>query len=59
MKEADVVAFLNFRRKFSKREWNELNRAVEAREMEKADKIELDDLDLEIILSKLNVLSEL
>ena len=56
MKEADVVAFLNFRRKFSKREWHELNRAVEAREMEKADKIELDDLDLEIILSKLNVL---
>ena len=59
MKEADVVAFLNFRRKFSTREWHELNRAVEAREMEKADKIELDDLDLEIILWKLDFLSEL
>ena len=59
MEKADVVAFLSFRRRFSKREWHELNRAVEVREMEKADKIELDDLDLEIILSKLNVLSEL
>lgn len=45
----DVQQFLEFRKKFTKREWHELNRAVEVRLNEKADQLELDDFDLKVI----------
>ncbi|WP_185696576.1 hypothetical protein [Streptococcus minor] len=45
----DVQQFLEFRKKFTKREWNELNRAVEVRLNEKADQLELDDFDLKVV----------
>ena len=53
MKKEDLVSFLNFRKKFSKREWSELNKIVADREREKADKLELDDFDIEVILEKI------
>lgn len=52
MKE-DLISFLNFRKKFSKREWSEINKIVADREREKADKLELDDFDIEVILEKI------
>ncbi len=51
--EENVQQFLEFRKKFTKREWNELNRAVEVRLNEKADQLELDDLDLKVITERL------
>lgn len=41
-----IKQFLEFRKKFTKREWFELNRAVEAQSSKKADQIILDDLDI-------------
>ncbi|MBT0932904.1 hypothetical protein [Streptococcus lutetiensis] len=41
-----IKQFLEFRKKFTKREWFELNRAVEAQLSKKADLIILDDLDI-------------
>lgn len=41
-----IKQFLEFRKKFTKREWFELNRAVEAQLSKKADQIILDDLDI-------------
>lgn len=41
-----IKQFLEFRRKFTKREWFELNRAVEAQLSKKADQIILDDSDI-------------
>lgn len=52
MKKEDLISFLNFRKKFSKREWSEINKIVADREREKADKLELDDFDIEVILEK-------
>lgn len=49
----DVQQFLEFRKKFTKREWHELNRAVEVRLNEKADQLELDDFDLKVITERL------
>lgn len=51
--EETVNEFLNFRRQFTKREWLEINQAVEARLNEKADQLMLDDSDVEIISSRL------
>lgn len=53
MKKKDIIDFLNFRKKFSKREWSEINKIVADREREKADKLELDDFDIEVILEKI------
>lgn len=53
MKKEDLISFLNFRKKFSKREWSEINKIVADREREKADKLELDDFDIEVILGKI------
>lgn len=50
MKKEDLISFLNFRKKFSKREWSEINKIVADREREKADKLKLDDFDIEVIL---------
>lgn len=53
MKREDVIDFLNFRKKFSKREWFEINKTVADRENEKADKLVLDDFDIEVILERI------
>ncbi|VMF66951.1 DNA, complete genome [Streptococcus pneumoniae] len=45
--------FLKFRSQFTKREWIEINQVVEARLNEKADQLELDDSDVEIISKRL------
>lgn len=49
----NINEFLVFRKKFTKRQWNELNHAVEARLNEKADQLELDDLDVQIISERI------
>lgn len=48
-----IKEFLKFRSQFTKREWFEINQAVEARLNQKADQLKLDGLDLEIISKKL------
>ena len=45
--------FLKFRSQFTKREWFEINQAVEARLNQKADQLKLDDSDVEIISKRL------
>ena len=52
MKET-INEFLKFRSQFTKREWFEINQAVEARLNEKADQLKLDDSDVEIISKRL------
>ena len=52
MKET-IEEFLEFRSQFTKREWHEINQAVEARLNQKADQLMLDDSDIEIISSRL------
>lgn len=52
MKET-IKEFLKFRSQFTKREWIEINQAVETRLNEKADQLMLDDSDVEIISSRL------
>ena len=52
MKKEDLINFLNFRKKFSKREWSEINKIIADREREKADKLELNNFDIEVILEK-------
>ena len=52
MKKEDLISFLNFRKKFTKREWFEINKLIEDRERQKADKLELDDFDIEVILDR-------
>ena len=52
MKET-IKEFLKFRSQFTKREWLEINQAVEARLNQKADQLKLDDLDVEIISKRL------
>ena len=52
MKET-IKEFLKFRSQFTKREWIEINKVVEARLNEKADQLKLDDSDLEIISKRL------
>ncbi|OZS31507.1 hypothetical protein CHL72_11710, partial [Streptococcus pneumoniae] len=51
--EETINEFLKFRSQFTKREWFEINQAVEARLNEKADQLKLDDVDLEIISKRL------
>lgn len=53
MKKEDLISFLNFRKKFTKREWSEINKIVADRERKKADKLELDDFDIEVIHEKI------
>lgn len=49
MDEKTLKQFLKFRKQFTKREWFELNHIIDGRLREKADQLELDDLDLQII----------
>ncbi len=51
--EEKLNEFLKFRSQFTKREWFEINQAVEARLNQKADQLKLDDLDLKIISKRL------
>lgn len=53
MKKEDLISFLNFRKRFSKREWSEINKIVADREREKAAKLKLDDFDVNLIVNKL------
>ena len=50
MKKEDIKKFLEFRKKFSKREWHEINEAVRLQENKRADQIVLDDSDIRHIL---------
>ena len=52
MKET-INEFLKFRSQFTKREWFEINQAIEARLNEKADQLKMDDSDVEIISKRL------
>lgn len=54
MKLSDVKEFLKFRRKFSKLEWEELNKCVDYQERKRADQIILNDSDIEEILNRIN-----
>lgn len=44
-----IKKYLEFRKQFTKREWHELNRCIEAQFAKKADQLELDDSDIQII----------
>lgn len=52
-KKTAIKEFLEFRSKFTKREWNELNQAIDERLNQKADQLKLDDSDLVAISDKL------
>lgn len=52
MKEK-INEFLKFRSQFTKREWYEINQAVDSQLNQKADQLKLDGLDLEIISKRL------
>ena len=52
-KKTAIKVFLDFRSKFTKREWHELNQAVDERINQKADQLKLDDSDLVVISDKL------
>lgn len=51
--EETINEFLKFRSQFTKREWFEINQAVEARLNQKVDRLKLDDIDVEIISKRL------
>lgn len=53
MKVEDIKKFLEFRKKFTKREWFEINKAVDDQENKRADQIILDDSDVEQIFNKI------
>lgn len=50
MKIEDIKQFLEFRKKFSKLEWHEINEAVRLQENKRADQIVLDDSDIRKIM---------
>lgn len=52
-KKTAIKEFLKFRSRFTKREWHELNQAVDERLNQKADQLKLDDSDLVVISDKL------
>ncbi|XVG95209.1 hypothetical protein ACGCUP_07230 [Eubacteriales bacterium KG125] len=54
MTKQDIKDFLAFRSKFTKREWNSLMQTIHFKENEKADKIKLDDLDINEIVERLS-----
>lgn len=53
MKAEDIKNFLEFRKKFTKREWVEINKAVANQENKRADQIILDDSDVNEIQKRL------
>lgn len=53
MKKEDIKKFLEFRKKFTKREWFEINKVVADQENKRADQITLDDSDIKAIHDRL------
>ena len=51
--DSDVEAFLNFRKKFTRSEWDELNHVVNLVENKRADQVKLTDSDVEEIKNRL------
>lgn len=49
VKKEKVKKFLEFRKEFSKREWQEINHAIDVQLNKKAEKLKLDDSDIQII----------
>lgn len=58
MKPEDIKKFLEFRKRFTKREWFEINKAVSDQENKRADQIILDDSDVNEILARINQYSD-
>lgn len=58
MKAEDIKKFLEFRKKFTKREWFEINKAVDDQENKRADQIILDDSDVNEIVDRINQYSD-
>lgn len=54
MKLEDIKQFLEFRKRFSKREWHEINESVRLQENKRADQIVLDDSDIYSVIIRLN-----
>ncbi|MEE3742593.1 hypothetical protein [Streptococcus dysgalactiae] len=48
-----IKQYLEFRKRFTKREWFELNKNIEAQFAKKADQLKLDDSDIQIISERL------
>mgnify|MGYP006935557750 CR=1 FL=1 len=53
MKKEDIEEFIKFRQKFSKREWFEINKAVEDQEREIANQIVLSEQDIYEVLDRI------
>ena len=51
--DSDVEAFLNFRKKFTRAEWGELNHVVNLVENKRANQVKLTDSDIEEIKCRL------
>lgn len=51
--EDTIKQFLEFRKKFTKRQWADLETAINARFSEKADQLKLDDFDLKVVTERL------
>ena len=49
LEKETIKQFLEFRNKFTKRQWADLETAINARFSEKADQLKLDDFDLKAI----------
>ena len=49
MGKENIVEFIKFRKQFTKLEWQELQHAVDTQLKRKADKLELDDSDIDAI----------
>lgn len=50
MNKKDLLDFLEFRKKFTQREWADINQAVALRLQRKADKLQLDGSDVDAIV---------
>lgn len=48
-----IKRFLEFRKKFTKRQWTDLETAINARFSKKADQLKLDDFDLKVVAERL------
>lgn len=53
LEKKTIKQFLEFRKKFTKRQWADLETAINARFSEKADQLKLDDFDLKAITERL------
>lgn len=58
MKVEDIREFLEFRKKFTKKEWFEINKAVADQENKRAYQIILDDSDVNEIFGRIHQYSD-